>query len=61
MFGQFDKRMASTAELTKKLTCEMSDQRQRLNELQQEFDESKQKREQLIQSKELVTNIFNLL
>jgi predicted outer membrane protein len=54
IFEQFDKRMASTAELTKKLTSEMSDQRQRLNELQQEFDESKQKREQLIQSKELV-------
>jgi regulator of replication initiation timing len=51
--------MASTSELTKKLTSEMSDQRQRLNELQQEFDESKQKREQLIQSKELVINICN--
>jgi len=46
--------MATTSEQFKRLTCELSEQRQRTNELHQELDEHVKKHHQLTQSRDMV-------
>jgi oligoendopeptidase F len=43
----------------KRFSSEMSEQRQKTNELQQELEESTQKHQQLIQSRELVCKLYH--